>query len=175
MDSPSSDTSTDNKFDLGIFLFAQNRRWDIALDEIRNGRKESHWIWYIWPQLSGLGSSLRARFWAIPSLEAAREYLSHEVLGARLHEITEAALNWDSKGEDIESLMGGETDKLKLQSCMTLFMRAADKEDTIFKKVLDKYYEGKPDAATDDRLAELQGNIATEALPGNPEEPEDAA
>ncbi|KAK7743410.1 hypothetical protein SLS62_010604 [Diatrype stigma] len=172
MDSPSSDTCIRQGVDLDIFLRAQNSRWDTALDEIKNGRKESHWIWFIWPQLSRLGSSLMSRIWAIPSLEAAREYLSHEVLGARLHEITEAALNWDSQGQDIESLMGSETDKLKLQSCMTLFMRASDKEDTVFKKVLDKYYEGKPDAATDDRLAKLCGNTANDALP---EELEDTA
>ncbi len=100
-----------------------------------------------------------AQTYAIPSLEAATEYLNHEVLGARLREITQAALDWNARGRDIRVLMGGETDKMKLKSSMTLFLYASDPDenDNIFRRMLDKYYEGEADRATEDRLLELVG------------------
>lgn len=169
LSSTTNTTGDEKKLDIELFLTAQEWKWDDALDEIKSGEKISHWIWFIWPQLPGLGTSRMAQTYAIPSLEAAKEYLDHEVLGTRLQEITEAALNWNSNGEDIKVLMGSETDNMKFQSSMTLFMRASDKEDNIFKKVLEKYYGGDVDTATDDKLAELQANTTTRGLTQNPD------
>ncbi len=130
--------------DLSRFLKAQEHDYSRALQEIRNGRKRSHWMWYIFPQIQGLGFSSTAQYYAIRDLNEAKAYLEHPVLGARLKEISSALL-------DLEGLSAGEIfgypDDLKLRSSMTLF-RLADLDCEGFEKVLDMYYDGKPDSRT---------------------------
>ena len=131
-------------YDLSRFLEAQNNSYDTALREIRAGRKRSHWMWYIFPQIRGLGYSAMAQHYAIRDLEEAREYLQHPVLGPRLIEISEALLALDET--DPWRVMGS-PDDLKLRSCMTLFQSAAP-DQPVFSKVLDKFYGGQPDGRT---------------------------
>lgn len=120
------------------FIEAQNDSYDQALKEIRNGRKLTHWIWYIFPQIKGLGFSYNSEYYGITSLQEARDYLENELLRKRLFEITESLLM--HKGKDIESIMG-DIDALKLKSSMTLF--DAVKPDSIFGEVLDGFYGGE--------------------------------
>lgn len=116
-----------------------------ALREIKAGEKESHWIWYIFPQLKGLGRSSRSLEFGIENADEAREYLRHPVLGADLIEITSALLGL--KDTNPVKVMGGEVDALKLKSCMTLFACVSD-EGSVFHKVLDKFFGGEMDALT---------------------------
>lgn len=111
---------------------------------MKRGRKESHWIWYIFPQLKGLGRSAMSEFYGISGMEEARAYLKDPVLGARLIEICNALLALEAK--DIVQVMGRPDDK-KLKSSMTLFEAAAEKPE-VFQRVLDKYYQGKRDGRT---------------------------
>ena len=138
-------------YDLSRFLEAQKNSYDTALREIRAGRKRSHWMWYIFPQIQGLGFSSTAQYYAICDLQEAKDYLAHPVLGARLKEISSALL-------DLEGLSASEIfgypDDLKLRSCMTLF-RMADLNEPIFLEVLEKYYDGKPDSRTVELAARL--------------------
>lgn len=120
------------------FIEAQNDSYDQALKEIRNGRKLTHWIWYIFPQIKGLGFSYNSEYYGITSLQEAKDYLENELLRKRLFEITESLLM--HKGKDIESIMG-DIDALKLKSSMTLF--DAVKPDSIFGEVLDGFYGGE--------------------------------
>ena len=129
--------------DLSRFITAQERSYDTALREIKSGRKRTHWMWYIFPQIAGLGFSSTARFYAISSMQEARDYYAHPVLGKRLVEISEALLALDTN--DAAAVMGY-PDDLKLRSSMTLFLAASG--DTVFQKVLDKFYSGKPDSKT---------------------------
>lgn len=131
-------------YDLNRFLTAQEQHYAQALAEIRAGRKRSHWIWYIFPQLRGLGYSYNAEYYGIADAEEARQYLAHPVLGARLREITEALLELPES--DSVRVMG-RPDDLKLCSSMTLF-EYVSVQDSVFGKVLDKYYGGRRDAAT---------------------------
>ena len=137
--------------DLSRFLKAQEQDYEQALREIRSGRKRSHWMWYIFPQIQGLGFSPTAQYYAIRDLQEARDYLAHPVLGARLKEISSALL-------DLEGLSASEIfgypDDLKLRSSMTLF-RLADLNEPIFLEVLEKYYDGEPDSRTVDLAARL--------------------
>ncbi|KAB5532524.1 hypothetical protein GE09DRAFT_1144882 [Coniochaeta sp. 2T2.1] len=148
---------------LNRFLTIQDshRNYATALSEIRSGRKRSHWIWFVFPQITGLGQfpSQMARHFAITSLEEARAYLAHPVLGQRLREISKAVL--DSEVEDVGQLMGSmAVDKDKLRSSMTLFKRVVDgmgeaergEEDEVFEGVLEKYFEGVEDGETVKRL-----------------------
>ena len=132
--------------DLSRFLKAQDYDYDNALREIRSGRKRSHWMWYIFPQVQGLGFSSTAQYYAIRNLEEAKDYLAHPILGARLREISAALLELD--GLSAHEIFGY-PDDLKLRSCMTLF-RLADLDDSLFQEVLDKYYDGEPDSRTVD-------------------------
>lgn len=120
------------------FIEAQNDSYDQALKEIRNGRKLTHWIWYIFPQMKGLGFSYNSEYYGITSLQEARNYLENELLRKRLFEITESLLM--HKGKDIESIMG-DIDALKLKSSMTLF--DAVQPGSIFGEVLDEFYGGE--------------------------------
>jgi uncharacterized protein (DUF1810 family) len=136
-------------FDLQRFVQAQDDgdTYDAAVAELRRGRKASHWMWFVFPQLAGLGSSPTARFFAITSVEEARAYLAHPLLGARLREATEAACT--APAASAEELLGG-IDAQKLRSSMTLFLRAAEAgEAGPFQQVLDRWYDGRPDPATD--------------------------
>lgn len=129
---------------LDRFLDAQRGDYAAALAEVRRGRKTSHWMWYIFPQIAGLGQSSTARYYSIRDLEEAREYYAHPVLGQRLREISGALL--DLRGSDPVAVFGG-IDSMKLKSSMTLFAVAAP-DDPLFQQVLDKYYGGEQDALT---------------------------
>ena len=120
------------------FIEAQNDSYDQALKEIRNGRKLTHWIWYIFPQMKGLGFSYNSEYYGITSLQEAKDYLENELLRKRLFKITESLLM--HKGKDIESIMG-DIDALKLKSSMTLF--DAVQPGSIFGEVLDEFYGGE--------------------------------
>ena len=130
--------------DLSRFLKAQERDYAQALREIQSGRKRSHWMWYIFPQIQVLGFSSTAQFYAIENLQEAKDYLAHPVLGARLKEISSALLQLDGL---TASEIFGYPDDLKLRSSMTLF-RLADLDCEIFQAVLDKYYDGEADNKT---------------------------
>jgi uncharacterized protein (DUF1810 family) len=130
--------------DLSRFLKAQEQDYEQALREIRSGRKRSHWMWYIFPQIQGLGFSPTAQYYAIRDLQEARDYLAHPVLGTRLKEISSVLL--DLNGLSASEIFGY-PDDLKLRSSMTLF-RMADLNEPVFLEVLEKYYDGKPDART---------------------------
>lgn len=137
-------------FDLERFVAAQDNggTYDGALAELRRGRKESHWMWFVFPQVAGLGRSPTARHYAIGSLAEARAYLAHPVLGPRLRECSAALL--DVPGRSAVQILGG-IDAQKLRSSMTLFHRA-DPDAEVFRQVLEKYYDGEADPATDSRL-----------------------
>ena len=130
--------------DLDKFLNAQNRDYTNALAEIRRGRKQGHWIWYVFPQIAGLGMSSTSVFYAIQSLEQADRYLRHPVLGKRLIEISNAVLSIE--GKNANQIMGS-PDDLKLRSSMSLFNLVND-TDPVFQAVLDKYFKGVPDEKT---------------------------
>jgi len=133
--------------DLSRFVSAQAAVYPEALAELKEGRKRTHWMWFVFPQIAGLGVSPTARRYAIRSLDEARAYLAHPVLGPRLEECARAVLGVDGKtAEDIF----GHPDDLKLRSSMTLFARAAN-DPGVFQAVLDRYYDG-PDPKTLDLL-----------------------
>jgi len=123
---------------LNRFLDAQNQTYLKALSEIKNGRKESHWMWYIFPQIKGLGHSEMANYYGINGIEEATAYLNHPVLRKHLLEITNALLNINDK-EAIEIF--GSPDDLKLCSCMTLFAKT-ENTDNVFGAVIEKYFNG---------------------------------
>ncbi len=131
-------------FDLNRFITAQERDFEMALSEIKAGQKRSHWMWYIFPQISGLGSSYYAQYFAIPNLEAARAYMEHPYLRNNLITITNALLELD---ETNPSKIMGFPDDMKLRSCMTLFELAAPNE-MVFGYVLDKFYGSSRDQKT---------------------------
>ncbi len=120
-----------------------------ALGELREGRKQSHWIWFVFPQVTGLGSSPVSQAYAIRSLAEARAHLAHPLLGPRLRECCEALLA-AGPGLGADQILGG-IDAIKVRSSMTLFMRA-DPEEPLFPAVLDRFYAGEPDPETDRRL-----------------------
>lgn len=126
------------------FVEAQEYDYARALAEIQNGRKCTHWMWYIFPQLEHLGHSSTAKYYGIANLDEAKEYLSHPILGARLKEICEALLSL--KKSNPYEVMGG-IDGLKLCSSMTLFAEV-EGYDSVFGKVIDKYYNGNKDMNT---------------------------
>lgn len=127
--------------DLNRFLEAQNNTYKIALQEIKNGKKETHWMWYIFPQLKGLGLSHISEYYGIKDIKEAKEYWGHPILGKRLSEITEELLKIEH--DDIKEIFYY-PDNLKLHSCMTLFYLASNKHN-IFKSVLNKFFDGKID------------------------------
>ncbi|GGC12755.1 DUF1810 domain-containing protein [Dyadobacter sediminis] len=129
---------------LNRFLEAQNRDYSQALSEMKSGRKRSHWIWYIFPQIHGLGFSSTSEFYAITDLNEANDYLQHPVLGSRLIEITKAVLAHN--GKTANQIMGS-PDDLKLKSCMTLF-GLLENTNPVFQQVLDKYFNGMQDQKT---------------------------
>jgi uncharacterized protein (DUF1810 family) len=137
------------RFALDRFVTAQDGGvHEAALTELRRGRKTTHWMWYVFPQIAGLGFSPTARHYAVSSLDEARAYLAHPVLGPRLREVAEAVAS--SPAPDARTLLGS-VDAQKLRSSMTLFARA-DPEEPLFRAVLERYFDGEPDPATDERL-----------------------
>jgi len=139
-------------FDLQRFVDAQDRVYPTVLDELRGGRKRSHWSWFVFPQLRGLGRSQTALRYGISSLEEAQAYLAHDTLGPRLRECTRLVAAIDGSSADD---VFGWPDNLKVRSSMTLFARATDDPDVQadFRAVLDKFYDGAEDSATVDLLS----------------------
>jgi uncharacterized protein (DUF1810 family) len=137
----------DDPYDLVRFETAQNAggTYQRAITELREGSKRSHWMWFVFPQLAGLGQSPTSRRYAISSLDEARAYLRHPVLGPRLLECAEAVAGLE--GRTAVQIFGG-IDARKLHSSMTLFLRA-NPEESVFREVLSTYFEGLPDPATD--------------------------
>ncbi len=131
-------------YDLMRFLSAQEPVFDRVLAELRSGQKRSHWMWFIFPQISGLGNSPTSRYYAIQSLEEALAYLNHPVLGPRLVQCAEILLGIEGRSA---SEIFDFPDDLKLRSSMTLFDRVMD-SPSVFSRVLEKYYGGKQDEAT---------------------------
>jgi len=137
-------SGADDPYDLQRFLAAQARDYPQALDEVRAGRKRSHWMWYIFPQLDGLGSSPTARHYAIKSLAEAEAYSKHAVLGARLREIAETAIGVE--GRSAYEIFGS-PDDMKLRSCATLFAQVSP-PGSVFHRLIEKFFEGKADGST---------------------------
>jgi uncharacterized protein (DUF1810 family) len=135
--------------DLERFVEAQSGVFEGAVDELRRGRKVGHWIWFIFPQLVGLGRSPTSQRYALRSLAEARAYLAHPLLGPRLRECAEVLLAAPQGRSAIDIF--GELDALKVRSSMTLFHRAAP-EERLFRAVLDRFYDGRPDERTDELL-----------------------
>jgi uncharacterized protein (DUF1810 family) len=137
-------------YDLGRFVAAQDAggTYEQATAELRRGRKTGHWMWFVFPQIAGLGYSQMSRRYAISSLPEARAYLAHPVLGPRLIEC--ATIVAQTQGRTAEQIFGG-IDAMKLHSCVTLFLRAGPAEP-VFGDVLARYFDGLPDAATDERI-----------------------
>jgi uncharacterized protein (DUF1810 family) len=142
--------ATGDPYNLQRFVAAQDAggTYDRAIAELRGGRKTSHWMWFVFPQIAGLGYSPTSRTYAITSLEEARAYLAHPVLGARLIEC--ASILAELPGRTAEQVFG-DVDAMKLHSSATLFMHAAPGEP-VFRQVLDQYFGGIPDSATEERL-----------------------
>jgi len=134
----------DKETSLKRFVDAQQSDYQTALTEIKNGRKRSHWMWYIFPQIQGLGFSETSRFYAIKDLTEAEEYLDHPVLGPRLIEICDELLKLKTNSA---SQVFGDPDDMKLKSSMTLFA-AANHTNTVFQQVLDKFFKGQQDNKT---------------------------
>ncbi len=138
----------DDASDLSRFVSAQEGVYEHALDEVRAGRKRSHWMWFVFPQLDGLGFSEMSRFYAIRHADEARAYLRHPVLGPRLEQISRAALAVE--GLSARQIFGS-PDDLKLRSCATLF-GAVSAQGSVFSQLLDRFFDGKPDLRTMDLL-----------------------
>ena len=136
-------------YDLERFVSAQDGVYAGVVDELRRGRKTGHWIWFIFPQIAGLGSSAMSQHYAIGSLDEAKAYLAHPVLGARLRECAETVLATDGR---TASAIFGSLDAMKVRSCMTLFHRAAP-DEPVLGQMLERFYGGVLDPATDARLA----------------------
>lgn len=135
-------------YDLDRFISAQEGIYAGVLDELKRGRKVGHWIWFIFPQVAGLGYSAMSQQYAISSLDEARAYLAHPILGPRLRECAATALA--ATGRTALEIFGS-IDAMKLRSSMTLFHRAAP-EEPVFEHVLERYYDGVADEATEARL-----------------------
>ena len=134
---------------LTLFLDAQASVFKRVLKELKAGRKETHWMWFVFPQLAGLGSSMMAQRFAIDSLDEAAAYLQHPVLGPRLLECTRLVLN--TRGTDITAILGY-PDGLKFRSCMTLFAQCAP-EELLFRAALGHFFGGREDECTLELLA----------------------
>jgi uncharacterized protein (DUF1810 family) len=139
----------DDPFDLDRFVAAQNERgvYDAAPAELRRGRKTSHWMWFVFPQIAGLGLSAMSKKYSIASIAEAQAYVRHPVLGPRLIEC--AAVVAQTRGRTAEEIFGG-IDAQKLHSSMTLFLRAAP-DQPVFRAVLDQFFAGALDPATEER------------------------
>jgi uncharacterized protein (DUF1810 family) len=140
----------DDPYDLERFVLAQDAggTYASAVAELGSGRKVGHWMWFVFPQLTGLGASAMSRSYAISSLEEARQYLAHPLLGKRLEEC--AGILADLEGKTAQEIFGS-VDAMKLRSSMTLFARAVP-ESPLFRRVLDRYFGGLEDEATSARL-----------------------
>jgi uncharacterized protein (DUF1810 family) len=138
---------SDDPYDLLRFVKAQDPLIEGILGELRAGQKRTHWIWFVFPQIAGLGSSYRAQLYAIQSLDEANAYFAHPVLSGRLRECTRAVL--DVEGKSALTIFGS-PDDMKFRSCMTLFAEVASND--VFDLALTKYFDGKKDEATLSRI-----------------------
>jgi uncharacterized protein (DUF1810 family) len=152
MATPRDSRSTDDPYNLSRFLRAQEGEYDRALSEIRGGQKRTHWMWYVFPQLDGLAWSATSKQYAIKSVEEARAYLDHPVLGPRLLECAEAVVGVEGRSA---TAIFGSPDDLKLRSCATLFALVVP-PGSVFDRLLDKFYGG----ARDDKTLRLLGRSA---------------
>ena len=132
-------------YDLDRFVTAQATVFDTALAELRAGQKRSHWMWFVFPQLRGLGMSSTAQFYGLSSLAEAKAYLAHPVLGPRLLACTQAILSIE--GRSVHQMLGS-PDDMKFQSSMTLFDMASEDTETVFRQALDRYCGGQMDDRT---------------------------
>jgi uncharacterized protein (DUF1810 family) len=144
-------SANDRAVDLSRFTDAQRNIYDNALAELKNGRKRTHWMWYIFPQIDGLGYSATSKHYSIKSMEEARQYMKHPALGKRLLECSNTVLGIE--GRSISEIFAY-PDDLKLKSSMTLFAHVAP--HSVFDLVLDKYFNGERDALTLQLLAKLK-------------------
>jgi uncharacterized protein (DUF1810 family) len=144
MAEPSDSQSTSDPYDLDRFERAQVGDYEQAVSEIMTGRKRTHWMWYIFPQLDGLAFSSTSKRYSIKSIDEARAYLDHPVLGPRLLKCAEAAVNVEGKSA---TAIFGSPDDLKLQSCATLF-ECVSPPNSVFDRILEKYYGGERDGKT---------------------------
>jgi uncharacterized protein (DUF1810 family) len=140
---------SNDPWNLARFIEAQQGEYEAALAEIRAGRKRSHWMWYVFPQFTGLGSSPTSVHYAIKSRDEAKQYLAHPVLGRRLVECAEAVLRIDNRS--VHEIFGS-PDDMKLRSSATLFASVSP-DGSVFQQIIDKYFEGKPDQRTITLLA----------------------
>jgi len=149
-------SGSDDSYDLARFLSAQERVYESVRAELLAGRKQSHWMWFVFPQLKGLGSSSTARFYGIASLKEARAYLAHPLLGERLRECTQ--LVNAVEGRTLASIFDY-PDDLKFRSCMTLFAHAAEDAAASrpFREALAKYFAGEQDLRTRELLTSQAG------------------
>ena len=138
------------EINLSRFTDAQNKDYSTALDEIKQGRKRTHWMWYIFPQIQGLGFSETSKYYSIRNLQEANQYLKHPILGNRLILICQALL--DQPGKDANKIFGS-PDDLKLKSSMTLFA-SLEETNPVFQMVLDKFFNGKRDVRTKEIIAQ---------------------
>jgi uncharacterized protein (DUF1810 family) len=153
--SGANDPQFNDPYDLARFETAQAGIYDQALAEIRAGQKQSHWMWFIFPQLAGLGFSSMSRKYAIKSLDEARTFLAHPVLGPRLMECAEGALNVQDKSA---SEIFDEPDDIKLRSSATLFAQVLP-AGSVFHRLLEKYFGGRPDRKTLELLAASRDGV----------------
>jgi uncharacterized protein (DUF1810 family) len=137
--------------DVERFVDAQRGTYEAVVGELRRGRKTGHWIWFIFPQVVGLGRSELSRFYGLASLAEARAYLAHPILGVRLRECVELVL---AIPDATAVAIFGDVDAMKVRSSMTLFMRAAP-DELLYRRVLERFYGGVADPATDARLAAM--------------------
>jgi uncharacterized protein (DUF1810 family) len=147
-------TATD-RYDLARFVEAQERNYRQALAEIKAGRKQSHWMWYVFPQFEGLGNSPTSRHYAIKSVEEARAYLAHPVLGPRLVECADALLR--TKGRSAYDIFGS-PDDVKLRSSATLFASVST-PGSVFDQIIERYFDGEPDARTTALISKSGGSV----------------
>lgn len=140
------------EYDLQRFLHAQKTTYPDALAEIKRGKKESHWMWFIFPQLEGLGTTATSKLYALKNLDEATAYLQHVLLGHRLIEICDALL--EGSGNDAHAIFGSPDDR-KLRSCLTLFSLVPG-APPVFQSLLEKYFHGKKDEKTIQLLAQKQ-------------------
>lgn len=149
---------SNDPFDLQRFVSAQDPVFATVLKELRDGRKRSHWMWFVFPQLRGLGRSPTAEFYGIASLDEARAYLAHPTLGARLEQATRVVLA--THGRSLHAIFGS-PDDVKFCSCMTLFSLVEEDTDSPYREALERWCDGRKDDAT---LSLLEGSGAVRPL-----------
>lgn len=133
-----------DKYNLERFISAQDKCYDVVLNELRNGKKQTHWMWYTFPQITGLGKSEISQYYAIKSIDEAKEYMNNPILNKRMKEVCNILLSLNSNNPE---KIFGYIDSLKLKSSMTLFNEIL-KEESIFKDMLNKYFDCKKDINT---------------------------